>query len=92
MAALGDIPRPVQRVLDLAEKRHHLGPRLYVKLRGREAHPVRIRHRLAGLDAEQNLVRAHVVVGQIMGVVRDDQRNAAVSADMRRMAGIAILS
>ncbi len=78
VAALRNVPGAVERVLHFAEQRHHLRARLHIKLRRAETHPVRIRHRLAGLDAEQNFVRAHIVVRQIMRIVRDNQRNAGI--------------
>ncbi len=55
--------------------------RLHVELFGRESHPILVRHRLAGLDAEHDLVHARVVVMQIVRVVGGHQRDARVSRD-----------
>ena len=43
-----------------------------------EAHAIRIRHGLAGLDAQHDFVRARVVLAQIMRIVGRHQRNAGV--------------
>ena len=63
----------------LAEQRQHLFARLEVKLRLREAHPVGIRHGLAGLDAQQDFVRASVVLAEIVRIVGGHQRNSGVA-------------
>ena len=91
MAALRDVPGAVERVLDFAEQRHHLVARFDVERGLLEAHPVRVRHGLAGLDAQQDFVRAGVVLAQIMRIVGGDQRNAGVgrqAIDQRQHARV----
>ena len=76
LAALRDLPGAVQRILHLAEHRQHLIARLEIKLRLRETHALRIAHGLAGLDAQQDFVRARVRLAHVMRVVGGDQRDA----------------
>ncbi len=78
LAALGDVVGAVERVLDFAEQRHHLFARLDVEGFLFEAHAVQIRHRLAGLNAQQDFVGAGVGLAQVVGIVGGDQRDAGV--------------
>ena len=52
----------------------HLLRAAEIKLVGLEFHPRRVVDRLAGVDAEQDVVRGGVVAGQIVGVAGRDQR------------------
>ena len=79
MAALRDVPGDVERMLHITEQLHHFGARLHEKLGRRKPHPVRVRHGFARLDAEQDLVRTHVIVTQIVRVVGNDQRNPCLA-------------
>ena len=78
LAALRDVPGAVERVLHFAEQRHHLFARLEVERFLLEAHAVQIRHGLAGLNAQQDFVRAGVGLAQVVRIVGGDQRNAGV--------------
>ncbi len=75
-AALGDLPRPVHRILKLAENRHHLSPRFQIKLGLVEAHPVGIADSLTGLDAQHDFMRAGICLAHIMRIIGRYQRNA----------------
>ena len=46
-----------------------------------EAHAVRVRHGLAGLDAQQDFVRARVGLAQVVRIVGGDQRDAGVRSE-----------
>ena len=81
LAALRDVPGAVERVLDFAEERHHLFARLDVEGFLLEAHPVQIRHRLAGLNAQQDFVGAGVGLAQVVGIVGGDERDAGVGRE-----------
>ena len=77
VAALGDLPGAVERVFHLAEQLHHLGARLQVEVRrGPSFMRAGVGHGLAGLDAEQDFVRARVFPAQVVRVVGGDQRDA----------------
>ena len=81
LAALGDLPGPVERVFDLAEQHHHLLAVLDEQLLRREAQPFLVVHRLAGLDAGQDVLRARVGLLQVMRVVGRHQRNAGLGRE-----------
>ncbi len=76
LAALGDFPRPVDGVFQLAEQRHHLGARFQIEIWIVPVHTRRVAHGLPGLNAHQNFVGARVVAMQVMRVVGSHQRNA----------------
>ena len=65
-------------MLHFAEQLHHFFARLEIERGLLEAHPVGVRHGLAGLDAQHDFVRARVVLAQVMRIVGGDQRNAGV--------------
>ena len=75
IAALGDLEGAAQRVGEVAEALPHLLGRLEVDLVGQVAETVRVVHRLAGLDAEQDVVGVGVLVPQVVAVVGGDQRD-----------------
>ena len=62
IAAFGDFHRLIENEGNLSEDAIHLLPRLEIELVGVELHPVRIVDGLAGLDAQQNVVRAAIVL------------------------------
>jgi len=72
LASLGDVPGSIQGIGNLAEQPHHFFARFEIELGDREPHAVRIGHGLAGLDAQENFVRAGVVLAQIVRIVRRD--------------------
>src|ERR1035437_3049986 len=76
VAALGDFPSAVERLFQLAEQLHHLGARFQIEIRRVPFHARWVAHGFAGLDAEQDFVRAGVVAAQIVRVVGDHQRRA----------------
>ena len=78
MATLCDVPGAIESILYFSEHRHHLGAGFQIKRLVLEPHAVWIGHRLAGLDAQQDFVRAGVILAEIMRIVRDHQRNAGV--------------
>ena len=91
LAALRDVPGAVERVLHFAEQRHHFFARLEIERRLLEAHAVRIGHGLAGLNAQQDFMRARVVLAQIVRIVGGHQRNAGVgrqAIDQRQHARV----
>ena len=61
---------------EFAEELHHLVARLQVEVGRVPAHAVRVVERLAGLDAEQDFVRARVVLAEVVGIVGGDEREA----------------
>ena len=73
-AALGDLERARQRVLVAGKVERHLGGRLEEELVGVELPVVRVLERVAGLDAEQRLVRARVLVAEVVDVAGRDER------------------
>ena len=65
-----------QRVLVAGKVERHLGGRLEEELVGVELPVVRVLERVAGLDAEQRLVCARVLVAEVVDVARRDERQA----------------
>ncbi len=89
VAALRDLPRAIDGVLQFAEQRHHFVARLEVEIGMIPVHAVGIGHRLSRLDAHQNFVRAGVFAAQIVRIVGRDQRDAGFdreAVDLRREA------
>ena len=78
VAALRDLPGAIDGVLEFAEELHHFVARLEVEIGMIPVHAVRVRHRLARLDAHENFVRAGVFAAQVVGVVGGDERNARI--------------
>ena len=79
-AALGDLERPPDRLRVVGEVLGHLVRRLEVELVGVEPPAVRVGERVAGLDAEQRLVRARVLVAEVVDVAGGDERQPGRSA------------
>ena len=76
VAALGDLERAADGVRIVGEVGRHLLGRLEEELVGVEAPVVRVRERVARLDAEERLVRARVLVAQVVDVAGRDERQA----------------
>ena len=74
-----------------AEQLHHLVARLQVEIRRVPAHPVRVVEPLPRLDAHQDLVRARIVLPQVVRIVGRHQRKP-VSLDSRINSGVSRLS
>ncbi len=76
VAALGDLERRRERVRVRREIVRHLVRGLEVELVGVEAPVVRVLERVPGLDAEERLVRARVLVAEVVDVAGGDERQA----------------
>ncbi len=81
LAALGNAQRVGQRVGHLAEHLLHLRRGLQVELIAVIAQAIAIVDRLAGADAEKNVVRAMVAVRQVMHVVGCNERHVQLAGD-----------
>ncbi len=77
IAALGDGYGAREGFGKFTEDLGHFLGGLEKELVGGEAHAVRIRHGLAGLDAHQDFLRASVGLRQVVAIVGGDQRDAA---------------
>ena len=82
-AALGDLERPPGRLRIVREVLRHLGRCLEVELVGVELPVVRVRERVPGLDAEQRLVCARVLVAEVVDVAGGDERQPGRLRDLR---------
>ncbi len=80
VAAVRDLVRVVQRLLGIGKQGAHLRLALYEELPAGIAHPVLIGQLLARLNAQQNIVRLHVVGVRVVDVIRRDQRNPQAPA------------
>ena len=76
VAALGDLERPLQRVLEPREVPRHLLGRLEEELVRVELPVVRVLQRVAGLDAQERLVRDRVAGVEVVDVAGRDEREA----------------
>ena len=74
VAALRDLERAPKRRVLAGEVAGHLLGRLEVEVVGVELPVVRVLQRVAGLDAEQRLVGARVLVPEVVDVARRDGR------------------
>ena len=83
VAALGDLERAAERIRVAGEVRGHLFGRLEEELVGVELPVVRVLERVAGLDAEQSLVRARVLVVQVVHVAGGDERQPGALGELR---------
>ena len=84
--AIGDAHRVGQRVRELGEDLRHRLRRLQEELIAVIAQPVGVVHRLAGADAEQDVVRLVVVLAQVVHVVGAHHRQAEVAGDAGQAA------
>ena len=62
----------------------HIRGRLDVVAAALEPEPVRVRQRLAGLDAQQQVVALGVALAGVVRVVGDDRRDAELPADLEQ--------
>ncbi len=76
LAAFRDAHGVSQRLRHILEMQAHLLGRFQVQLVGIDLQPVFILHGFAGLDADQDFLRARVRPVDVMHVVGRDQRNA----------------
>ena len=83
---LGDPRRGGQGLVVAGHRLVHLLGAADVELVGLELHPRRVVDRLAGVDAEQDVVRGGVLAGQVVGVAGRDQRQAHPPGDVDRPA------
>ena len=81
VAPLGDADRILQRFREVPEDLRHLLGRLQVELVAVVAQPLGVVDRLAGADAQQNVVRLEVRVRQVVDVVGHDERQAEILRD-----------
>ena len=83
----GDPRRGGQGLLVAGHRRVHLLRAADVELLRLEPHPRRVVERLAGADAQQDVVRGGVLAGQVVGVAGRDQRQAHPPGDVDRPFG-----
>ena len=76
---------PPERFRVAGEVERHLLGGLEVELVGVEAPPVRVLQRVAGLDAEQRLVGARVLVQEVVDVAGGDERQAGRLGELREL-------
>ena len=69
IAAFGDGQGALEHVLAAVEEARHLVRALDEKLGAVELEPVRVIHRLAGLHADQHVLRVRVIFTEIMAVI-----------------------
>ena len=82
VATLGNFHSITDRLRYNLEQFRHLVRRLDIELFVGKTHPVRIIHRLAGLDAEKDLMRKSVIAGQIMAIISGNQRQTEFLANL----------
>src|SRR6266699_475103 len=73
VAARSDVHGAAQRFRKLAENMGHFRRALEVELVGLELHAVRVAHGLAGLDAQEHVLRVSVVMVEVMSIVGGNQ-------------------
>ncbi len=83
VAALGDLERATERVLVAGEVGRHLLGRLEVEVVGVELPALRVLERVAGLDAEQRLVRARVFMLEVVDVAGRDEPEPGALGELR---------
>ncbi len=84
VTAFGDAHGVGHRFGKIAEDRSHFLRRLQIELVAVVAEPVRVVDRLAGADAQQDVVRPMIRVLQVVDVVRADERQVEVARDRRQ--------
>ena len=82
VAALRDLERAEHRRLVPGEIERHLLRRLEEEVVGVELPVVRVLQRVAGLDAQQRLVRARVRVAEVVDVTRRDRRQPRLAGEL----------
>ena len=88
LAPLGHLQRVVAglpKVVLVRPQRTHLSRRLQVEVSPVELEPLRVGHGLAGLHAEQHLVRVGVLGVRVMQVVRGKQRQVEIAAQPQQV-------
>ena len=85
MAALGDEQRIAQCLRKLRPHGAHLGRGLQVEVAGIESESLRIVHRGAGADAEQDVVSIGIVGMDIVEVVRRDEWEIERAGDLQEV-------
>ena len=81
VAAPGNRHGALQRVRNFAEDLRHFLRRLEEELVGGKFHAMRIAHRLAGLNAEQDFLSVRIGVCQIVAIVRGDEGNSGFTRE-----------
>ncbi len=91
VAALGDVERAREHVGRILEDAGHLVAALDEELVAVELHAVGVANRLAGLDAEHDVLRVGVVFAEIVAVVGGDQRQAKIFFQLEEAGMDAVL-
>ena len=91
VAAPGDVDGVADRLRTLRKRRLHLLGGLDEELVGLEAPAVGVIERLAGLDAEQHLVRRGILGLQVVAIVRCHQRQGQLTGQGDELAVAALL-
>ena len=87
VALVRDLGGDIGRFGMLREERAHLLLALEVEFLRLKAHAVRLVHGLAGLDAQQHVLRIGVGLLNVMGIVGDDERDAGFPAELFQTLG-----
>ncbi len=82
VAALGDPHRVEQRLGYLPPELGHFVGGFEVELVAAIAHPVGVLHGLSRADAQQHIVGHAVILGQVVAIVRANQRDAGLAGDL----------
>ena len=91
VAALRDLERAPHRVLVPREVERHLVGGLEIELVRVEAPAVRVLERVAGLDAEERLVRVRVLGRQVVDVAGGDERQLRLGGELDELGVDALL-
>ncbi len=91
VASRSDVHGAAQSLGQFAEDQGHLCRRLEIELIRRKLHAVRIAHSLAGLNAEQDVLRVGVFVMDVVAIVRGYQRNSGFFRQAHQFAVYAFL-
>ena len=86
VAALGDEQRVPQRLGMILEDGRHLLGGLQEELIARVAQPLRVVDRLAGADAQQDVVRLVIALPQVVHVVGGDERQVELARERQDAA------
>ena len=85
MAAVGNSLGILQRLLRIREQGLHLLLAFHKELSALVAHPILVRQLLAGLEAEQYIVRVRIRPIGIMNVVGGHQRDIQLPAHLQKL-------
>jgi hypothetical protein len=87
LATLGDTDRIEECLRDLGtEESPHLLGTLEVKLVGLNSHPLGVIERRVGLDADQQILNARILLAEIMDVVGHDQGKIQFASQCHQLA------